>query len=1185
MDPGGWGFTMFSGWLLSLLAFAYLGCLFGLAFYGDRRRLYPNQRGLRPYLYSLALGVYCTSWTFFGAVGSAAREGWSYLPIYLGPALVFLFGAPFLKRLVEIGKAHKVSSIADFIASRFGKSRALAVLVTVIAFTAAIPYIALQYKAVASSIDALTNIPTGRAPWYRDTALVVAMLMALFGVLFGARRADATRHREGLMLAIAFESLLKLLAFAAVGVFACLHLRGRTWVMPEQLATATTLFNGDAVINTVLAAAAIFCLPRQFQVGVVECARSGDLKVARWLLPLYLGLFSVVVLPVVSLASLDGLSRHAEADSLILTLPMSYGASWLTVLVFLGGLSAATAMVVVSSTALATMISNDIAAPLLWRQRLEQGASLGKRVLWVRRAVIVTLAALAFAYYRSTSGSTSLAAIGLLAFAAVAQFAPAIFAGLYWSGATRTGVFWGMLCGLIAWAYLLFLPNLQAGGLLMHWQVSGRDWSWLLPRAVFDPGSVVSVAPRALIGLGINVLVMLAVSVRRGVSLQERLAARAFLAPRRAAGALSVITAQVGDLETVAARIIGPKAARQALGEYAAQNGLEIPKPGEPADRGLLQHVERALAASIGASSARVVLTHALKRKGLELDEVAEVLDEASQELRFSRQLLQATMENVTQGISVVDAELRIVAWNRRYLELFGYPEGMVSVGRPVADLIRWNASRGELGPGDMEDQVERRLAHLRAGTAYDFQRVRRNGRVYSIHGQPMSGGGFVTTYTDISEYKRHEQALLEAKQGLEERVAHRTRELSASLEAQRLAKHEAETANVSKTRFFAAASHDLLQPLNAARLFVSALEARARQHPEIQELANRIDASMRAAEELLNDLLDIARLDSGALKPDVTSFPIVDLLEELRRQYAPLAEGRQLKLRIVGSREVVRSDRVLLRRILQNYLSNALRYSVRGGVVIGCRRRGKELEVAVYDTGPGIAADQHQRMYAEFIRLKQDSPWGEKGLGLGLSICDRLARLMNHALTFGSRPGRGSVFGVRVPRDVRARRAARVEALEPPADPSGLRGLKVLCIDNDRTILDGMAALLGQWGVLVSTAAHAAEAAAVLARVPVDAILADYHLDGGTTVGAAEPVADDSGFALYVNGIELLQRLNAGRVPSIPSALISADHSTGMALAARTAGYPLLNKPLRPAALRALLSAFRRMRSTASAA
>src|ERR1700677_3810263 len=252
--------VMFSSWLLSLLALTYLGCLFGIAFYGERQRTYPNQRRLRPFIYALALGVYCTSWTFFGAVGSAVRDGWGYLPIYLGPALMFLFALPFMERLVEVGRAHKVSSIADFIASRFGKSRALAVLVTVIAFAAAIPYIALQYKAVAASIDVLTTVPAGHAPWYRDIALAVALIMALFAVLFGARRVDATRHREGLMVAIAFESLLKLLAFVAVGVFACLHLRGRPWVLPTRLARTSTLFNRDATMSTMLAAAAIFCL-------------------------------------------------------------------------------------------------------------------------------------------------------------------------------------------------------------------------------------------------------------------------------------------------------------------------------------------------------------------------------------------------------------------------------------------------------------------------------------------------------------------------------------------------------------------------------------------------------------------------------------------------------------------------------------------------------------------------------------------------------------------------------------------------------------------------------------------------------------------------------------------------------------------------------------------------------------
>ncbi|MGB6310206.1 MAG: NahK/ErcS family hybrid sensor histidine kinase/response regulator [Steroidobacteraceae bacterium] len=1152
---------MFSGWLLSSLAVAYLGCLFGIAFYGDRRRIYPTRRRLRPYIYSLTLGVYCTSWTFFGAVGTAVRDGWGYLPIYLGPALVFLFGLPFMERLVEIGRLHKVSSIADFIASRFGKSRALAVLVTVIAASAAIPYIALQYKAVAASIAALTTVAAVHAPWYQDTALAVALLLALFAVLFGARRVDATGHREGLMLAIAFESLLKLLAFVAIGVFACLQLHGRPWLLPPRLATAATMFNGDALSSTVLAAAAIFCLPRQFQVGVVECADTADLKFARWLLPAYLGLFSAVVVPVVALGTIDGLALHTASDSLIFALPMSYGAPWLTVLVFLGGLSAATAMVVVASTALATMISNDIAAPVLWRQRLESGASMGRRVLWVRRAVIVTLALLAFAYYRSTAESTSLAAIGLLAFAAVVQFAPGIFAALYWSGASRGGVFYGMLIGFVAWAALLLLPNLMAaGGLLASPAIASlRVIGWLLPHGLTDYSTVGAVGPRALIALTMNVFVMLVVSARRGVTLQERFAARAFIAPRRPAAMLHAITSKVGDLESVAARIIGAAAARQALHEYAAQTGEALPKPAEQADRGLLQHFERVLAGSIGASSARVVLTHALKRKGLSLDEVAEMLDETSQELRFSRQLLQATMENVTQGISVVDAEMRIVAWNRRYLELVGYPDGMVYVGRPVAELIRWNAEQGELGPGEPEAHVEKRLAYMRAGTAYTFQRARRSGRVYSIHGQPMSGGGYVATYTDITEFKLAEQALLEAKQGLEERVAQRTQELSQALEAQRAAKQLAEAANASKTRFVAAASHDLLQPLNAARLFASALESRARAHPELLELATRIDGSMRAAEELLNDLLDIARLDSGALRPEISSFSIAELLEELRRQYAPLAHARSLRLSIVDCREVVRSDRVLLRRIVQNYLSNALRYTERGGVVVGCRRRGEELEIVVYDTGPGVAEHERERIYAEFSRLDQSSPWGEKGLGLGLSICDRLARLMNHHLTLISKPGRGSRFGVRVARDAKARRRQRRETQVPPMDPTGLRGLRILCVDNDRPILDGMEALLGTWGVLVVKARNSSEALRLASEQDIDAVLADYHLGDGS------------------DGLELLRRLQASQEAELAAALITADHCAEVALMARTAGYPLLHKPLRPAALRSLLGAFRR--------
>jgi PAS domain S-box-containing protein len=987
----------------------------------------------------------------------------------------------------------------------------------------------------------------------------VALLMALFAVLFGARRVDATEHHEGLMLAIAFESLLKLTAFVAVGVYAWLQLKGRPFELPAGLKDASTMFNGNAFIATLLAAAAIFCLPRQFQVSVIECADSADVKRARWILPVYLGMFSVFVVPIVALAVGGAHAAPGGSDTLILRLPLDYGAPWLAVLVFLGGLSAATAMVVVSSIALATMISNDIAVPVLWHRRLEAGASLGRRILWLRRVVIVALALLAFAYYRSTSGSISLASIGLLAFGAVAQFAPGILAALYWSGASRAGVFWGMFAGFSTWGYLLFLPNLVAGSLLPSQNLALHEaLRWLWPHAVADYSGLAVAGPVALASLTLNVAILVTVSLIRGVTLQERRAARVFAAPKRPTMGLATITAKVGDLEAVAARIIGPAAARRSLDEYAAQSASPPSQASDAADRGMLHHVERVLTGSIGPSSARIVLTHALKRKGLDVDEVAELLDETSQELRFSRQLLAATMENVTQGISVVDADMKLVAWNHRYLEMFNYPSEMVCVGRPVADLIRWNAQRGEFGVGDPELQVAKRLAHMRAGTAYSFQRERINGQVFSINGQPMAGGGFVSTYTDITEYKRTEAALREAKQELEARVEQRTRELSEALEAQRAAKLQAEAANIGKTRFVAAASHDLLQPLNAARLFASALEARVAAHPELLELASRIDGSMRAAEELLKDLLDVAQLDIGGMRPDVTTFSIAELLDDLRRQYAPLAQSRRLRLNVAGCRESVRSDRVLLRRILQNYLSNALRYCERGGVLIGCRRRGGELEICVYDTGPGIAPDQREHLYVEFSRLEQGSPWGEKGLGLGLSICDRLSRLLDHELTLNSRPGRGSVFGVRVPRVVQARRPERLRMPAAAPDPVGLREFKVLVVDNDLSILDAMQVLLEQWGIEVFKAHNSSDALRLVGDEDIDVVLADYHLGDGS------------------NGLELLHRVREVRGAACAAALITADHGAELTRAARRAGLPLLHKPLRPAALRALLSAFK---------
>jgi len=1168
---------MVSGLLITALAIGYLLVLFAVAFFGERRSIYPGRARLRPYIYSLALGVYCTTWTFFGAVGTAVRDGWNYVPIYLGPALLFLLATPFLERLVALVRAHNITSIADLISSRFGKSPALAALVTVIALTAAVPYLALQYKAVGTSIDVMTGSMEPHRAWYADPALWVALLIAWFAILFGTRRLDATEHHEGVMLAIAFESVVKLLAFVALGAFALFHLEGAPGLSATRLGVplAQAATSGDFIATTVLGAAAIFCLPRQFLVGVVECADPADVRRARVLFSAYLAVFCVVVVPVVLAGLGAGLGANHSPDDFVLTLPLEKGASGLALLVFLGGLSAATGMVIVASIALATMITNDIVMPVLWRGRwlgLTAETDVGRLVLWLRRIAILGLALLAHSYHRLTLAPASLASIGLLSFAAVAQFAPAILAGLYWRRATLQGVFWGLLAGYAVWTYTLLLPNFAAGGLIDPALLDRGPWGlgWLRPQGLLGIQILSPTVRGAVLALTANVSVLFVLSALRRTSLHERMAAKAFVSPALPSPRTPSTVARVRDLIGVTERIIGREAADGALREYCEAVGHAIPRGGEPADRGLMQHMERVLAGVIGSSSARLMLTHALQGRGLAAEEVAELLDETSQELRFSRQLLISTMENVAQGISVADSEGRIVAWNRRYLEMFDYPNDLIYVGRPVAEIIRWNAERGEFGDTDPEQQIAKRLAHMKAGTAYVIQRQRRNGRVYEMRGQSMPDGGYVTTYTDITEFKRTEQALTEAKLTLEQRVAERTWELSLALHAQESAKHLAEQANATKTRFVAAASHDLLQPLNAARLFASAL-GETTSDPAVNEIAGRIDSSIRSAEEVLDDMLDIARLESSTMRAETVDFALAGILDELERQFAPVAARRGLRLRFLPTAARVHSDRVLVRRLLQNLISNALRYTQRGGVLVGCRRRGDRVVVEVWDTGPGIADQYRLAIFQEFRRLDQPSPWGEKGLGLGLSICDRIARLLGIEFRLRSRPGHGSVFsaGIARARGTAAREAHVTDATASPS-PASLADCLVLCVDNEQEILAGMAALLTRWGVQVLIAATADEARRLFDWRRPDVVLADYRLADGDC-----------------DGLELLGSLRRGDQP-VPGVLITADHSAAVAERARSLGYTVLYKPVKPAALRALLGALasrRRLSDPASAA
>ena len=1151
---------MIAGWILLLVSLLYVGALFGIAYYGDRRPMYPNRAWLRPLVYSLALAVYCSSWTFYGAVGSAAGSSLSYLPIYLGPILFFVFGSGVLRRLTLVAKQRNITSIADFIASRFGKSHRLAALVTLIAVTAAVPYLALQFKAVAMSIDTLSGQTAALASPLHDSAFYIALLLAMFSILFGTRQIDATEHHHGMMLAIATESVIKLAAFVAIGIYA-LHVGGiAAAVQPPAHALLAQGLPAGFVTQVLLAYVAMFCLPRQFQVGVVECENPGDVKHARRLFPLYLLLISALVLPIVAASSVYAGAGIAP-DAYLLWLPLANNHTLLATFAYIGGFSAATGMVIVECVALSTMISNDLVMPALLHVPglgLDRRADLSSLVLKVRRVSILLLALLAYGYYRVITRDANLASMGLLAFVALAQFAPAIVSALYWRGASRIGVGAGLIAGFAIWLYTLLLPSLaEAGWLPAQWISHGVfGIGWLQPRALFNLHGWDPITHGAFWSLLGNIACVVLLSLRFRPSVEDRLRAAAFLDPypeRAAAAGDWRGRIPVGDLRALAGRILGERHAARAFDEYDDSN-VNAANPAAIADRALLQFTERLLAGAIGAASARRMLTSALHGKGLDLSEAALLLDETSQALRFSRDLIAVTFDNMSQGISVVDAELRIVAWNRRYLDLFAYPEGFVHIGRPLEDLLRYNAKRGLLGAGDAEALVQQRLQHLRSGTQHVFVRERADGHVIEMRGEPLPGGGYLTTFSDITDHKRAERELLEANENLEQRVALRTRELSAALAAQEQAKRQAEMANVSKTRFLAAASHDLLQPLNAARLFTSALRQQPQLDRESAQLAERIDTAFKSAEELLDTLLEASRLESGRQQPEIASVALAEVFEPMRMQFSVLAQARGLDLRVVPTRLTVRSDPQLLRRIVQNFLSNALRYTRRGGIVLGARRRGEHVSIEVWDTGPGIAPQHLDAIFDEFQRLDQPSPWGEKGLGLGLAICERIARMLGHRLAVRSRPGRGSMFAVEVPRAA-DRSAGAAPAKVRAAAPGIVSGLHALCLDNDSAILDAMAALLGRWQVTCDICSNVEEAKSAIRQRRPDLLLADYHLDDN------------------VDGLDALDLLRAACSSPPPGALITADASAELKARARERGYALLRKPVKPAALRALIA------------
>nr|WP_109341049.1 hybrid sensor histidine kinase/response regulator [Saliniradius amylolyticus] len=1125
-------------WILAALL--YMGALFLLARWGDHRQSLAHRLSRHPAIYALGLGIYCTSWTYYGAVGSAAKEQWQFLPILLGPILLFVFGFPVLRKMVAVSKRQNITSIADFLSSRYGKRRDIAVLVTLLMTFATLPYIALQLKAVDTSFSVLAGLESGDQGYLK--ALITTAIMAVFAVFFGTRHNELTQYRSGLMLAIGSESLVKLFGLCVAAVFAAQLLTEPQWE-PQQMERIQQNWlhwqgsTFEFVVQTLMAGAVILCLPRQFQVMVVDNHNPTHLNMARWLFPLYLLLTIFAIIPIAIAGELT-FGGSVDPDTYLMQLAGSQGSYLLSLMVFTGGISAAGAMIIVSSLALSTMLTNDVILPLLMRNNPKRWLTphkYSRALLPLRRAVIIIILLMSYAYYSIWGNQTALASMGLLAFSLVIQVVPFILGGLYWKRAHASGVLAGLAVGLAAWGLFIGWPLVALGQ-----NPTGQ---------VIAEGTVISLLA--------STCAYVLFSFSAGQRLLDRVQASAFVTPFEKpaqAGRLPIYSqTRFEDLKQLLETFLGKPRTDSLIRHYQRQQGVTLTADSAP-DDDLIQYCERALTSVLGSSSARTLVAVLLSGQRMDVEQVFNVFEDTTQALQNHQAILFNSLENLSQGISVIDKELRLVAWNKAYLDLFDYPSDMVEVGQPIETLIRFNAERGECGPGDVQQHVQKRLNYLRQGSPQRFVRQRRDGRVIEINGNPLPQGGFVTSFSDITRHVELQKALEDANIDLEARIRDRTQEISAINAELERARLQAEQANESKSRFLALASHDILQPLNAAKLYLSAVDDN-QLSPANQSSLGKLGDALQTSEQLISTLLEIAKLEQGALQPSLSEVALGPLLNQLEAAYHPMADHNGVRLTVRSTPAVVKSDATYLRRILQNLISNAIKYSPNGRVLVGARRRGEQWLIQVWDNGLGIAPSEQRQVFDDFYRAHRGQI---RGVGLGLSVVQKMSDQLGHPVTLNSELGSGSCFNVLVP----AASGQHQPSDAAPITSSGdLNGLRVLFVDDNPTNLDALKALLDKWHCHGQGFTRSEDALSYADSYSApDVLIMDYQLNNPTE-----------------DGLSLIATLRQRWQADIPALLVTAAREEDLRKRAREQGVGFLGKPIKAGALRAWLSHQRR--------
>ena len=644
--------------VLVTICLVYVAILFMVAFWAERVAVSKGWRWIRsPLVYTLSLSVYCTGWTFYGAVGYAARSGLEYVTIYLGPTLVMIGWWWVLRKLVRIGRSQRVTSIADLLSSRYGKSNLLAIAVTILCIISVTPYIALQLQSIALSLSVFVTIDDSVNQTQQSTALWAAIGLAVFTILFGTRTLNANERHHGVVMAVALEAVVKLFALLAVGFFVVWGLSdGFTDIVAQIDASKIGLWQIDGgrwTSITLLAGAAIICLPRMFQLMVVENENESHLRVAAWAFPLYLMLISLFVIPI-AVVGLDRLPAGSNPDLFVLSLPLSQGQNGLAIFAFLGGFSAATSMVIVSAIALSIMVSNHLVMPayLSWKAKTSAliSGDVRRLVILSRRIAIFVILALGYFYYRLSGGGTALASIGLIAFAGIAQILPAVVGGLFWRGATKTGALSGLTFGFIIWVWTLLLPALGASGVLSPEVIQHGPYGimWLRPQALFSLTGMDPITHSVFWSLSLNTLVFIVTSLVTFPTPIERLqgsqfanAFSRFVEPASWTGSI----AQSEDLMLMAQRILGSEQAQELFQREAQRQGShdQFPQP----TPGFIETLELELSGSVGTATAHAMVSQITGGSIISVEDLLAVADESAKILEYSNQL-EAKSEELT---------------------------------------------------------------------------------------------------------------------------------------------------------------------------------------------------------------------------------------------------------------------------------------------------------------------------------------------------------------------------------------------------------------------------------------------------------------------------------------------------------------------------------------------------------